>query len=166
MKILPSVGSPLGSANRGYSKASFSRRSWGRIRWRVNSSVQWQALSPASRSSATRLIRAAKRGVISGSPRLSLMNRGGGRTEACSSTMVEHAYPSKTTSSESPSRSSWRWHRYTTDCGDNEVTTRYQNKQPWCMRPENRNTRISWYLVQSLASIHIALQSGWGQRWH
>jgi hypothetical protein len=97
MKILPSVGSWVGSANREHSKASFSQRPRGRIHRRVNSLAQWQALRLASRSSTTRSIRAAKHGVIGGSPRLYLTNGGG--IEACSPTAVQHAYPPKITSS-------------------------------------------------------------------
>jgi hypothetical protein len=76
LKILPSAGSRLGSTSHGHSYACFSQRSNGWIHRRVNSSAQWSARRPESWSLATYLTKAARHGVIFGSPRfLSISDR-------------------------------------------------------------------------------------------
>jgi hypothetical protein len=76
MNILPEAGSWLGSASRGHSKVNFSQWPRGRIQQWVNSSAQWHAWRPVSWSSATRLTRVVRHGVIFSSPRLSSMSDG------------------------------------------------------------------------------------------
>jgi hypothetical protein len=97
LKTLPAVGSRLGSASRGHSYASFSRRSRGRIYQRIFSSAQWHAQRPESRSSATRFTKEAKRGVIFGSPAYRQSATG---ANACSPIEIECTYQLGTTVGE------------------------------------------------------------------